>query len=395
MNNNSAYDKIVLRKNCERRIRGGHKWIFSNEIASPVVSQLKPGEIYELLNHGEEFVGMVYANPSSLIAARFLSPKKIEIDRDFIKDRILRAKLYRERIFQQRDHYRVVFGEGDLMPGLIVDKFGSVLVVQILTAGMEHLKNLVVDVLVELFEPECIYMRNDSSVRSLEGLTLEKYVAFGEIPEKVIIRSGNLNFYIDIVDGQKTGFFLDQESNRDLIPKYIQPGDRVLDLYTYSGGWGLQAVSAGASSTVLVDSSQPALDLASRNAELNGLANDISFTKATALDFLKQNHETWGMIILDPPAFIKNKAQIKTGIKGYIDVNRRALGKLQPGGILVTCSCSYHLNQQDFESVLLAAGRQSGKEMRIVEMRGQGSDHPFLLAMPETRYLKIAVAQVM
>ena len=279
------------------------------------------------------------------------------------------------------------------MPGLVVDRYGSVLAVQCLTAGMDRLLDLVVEALVEELNPEGIYLRNDSPMRSLEGLPLEQKVLHGAVPETVTIDSWGLTFRVDIPNGQKTGYFLDQESNRPLMKQYVTPGSKVLDLFCYTAAWGIHAAAAGAAEVTAVDSSRGALAMAASNAELNGFQERVITVKDSAIDFLKKTHESWDVVVVDPPAFIKSRAAVKEGQKGYIDVNRRALNKLNRGGILVTCSCSHHLPLSLLEESLLSASRQSGKELRILDIRGQSPDHPALLSMPETRYLKVIVAQ--
>jgi 23S rRNA (cytosine1962-C5)-methyltransferase len=385
---------ITLKKKADRRLRRGHLWVFSNEIADPPVAQLEAGSIHEIQDAAGEFLGMVYANPASLITARILSHKKVEIDEAFLEQRIGAALERRQRLFPERDFYRLIFGEADLLPGLIVDRYGTVLVVQSMTAGMDALLEDVLAVLVGYLGPEGIYLRNDSPSRVLEGLSQEKRIAYGSIPDTVIIGSSGLKFLVDVADGQKTGFFLDQEANRPLMKQYVFSGAKVLDLFCYTGAWGLHAAAAGAAEVTGVDSSPGAIQLAESNAALNGMEDRFHAVRHNALEFLKRSHETWDVVILDPPAFIKSRSQIKEGQKGYIDFNRRALTKLNPGGILVTCSCSHHLDAQGFEETLAIAARQSGKELRILDTRGQGPDHPFLLSMPETRYLKVIVAQV-
>ncbi|MBI5571477.1 MAG: class I SAM-dependent rRNA methyltransferase [Desulfomonile tiedjei] len=390
----SEKNMIVLKRHADRRIRKGHLWVFSNEIATPRISELETGSIHELQDAAGEFIGMVYANPSSLIAARILSRKKAPIDRAFFVHQIEAAVERRKRLFPDRDTYRVVFGEGDLLPGLVVDKYGPVLAIQSLTAGIDAHMDLVQDALVEILAPEAIYLRNDSPFRMLEGLPLEKRLAYGKLPEQVIVELEGLKFVVDVPGGQKTGMYLDQESNRSLLKHYVWPGASVLDLFCYTGGWGIHAVAAGATEVTAVDSSRPALNTAQANADLNGFGDRFDPIKDNALDFLKKTSQTWDVIVLDPPAFIKSRSLVKEGLKGYIDINRRALGKLQSGGILVTCSCSHHLDPPGFESALLSASRQSGRELRLLDARGQAPDHPVLLAMPETRYLKVMVAQV-
>jgi 23S rRNA (cytosine1962-C5)-methyltransferase len=387
------FSMITLKKNHDRRIRRGHLWVFSNEIANPPISQLETGSLHELTDISGEFLGMVYANPNSLIAARIVSRKKETIDTDFFRKRISAALEFRKPLASFRDAYRVVFAESDFLPGLIVDRYGPVLSVQSLTAGIDALMSEILEALIDVLAPQGIFLRNDSPMRLLEGLSQEKRLAYGDVPETAIIHSGDLQVLVDIENGQKTGYFLDQEANRTLVSQNTFSGAKVLDLFSYTGAWGLHAAAAGAETVTAVDNSRPALDMGAKIAESNGLAEKFQFVREPVIDFLKKTHESWDMIILDPPAFIKGKSHLKEGVKGYIDVNRRSLNKLNPGGILVTCSCSHHLDQQSFEDALLAASRQSGKELRILNVAGQGPDHPFLLTMPETRYLKVIVAR--
>ncbi len=385
---------ITLRKNADRRIRKGHLWVFSNEIAQPPVSGLEPGSIHELCETHGEFIGMVYANPASLITARLLSRKKVGIDETFLSERLSDAINMRKAFSSGRESYRMVFAESDFLPGLIVDKYADYLSVQSLTAGMDKLMDSVLECLETLVEPKGIYLRNDSPARSFEGIPLDKRPAFGRPPEIVEISNGGLEFLVDIIDGQKTGFFLDQEFNRELMKKYVTSGAKVLDLFCYTGAWGIHALGAGAESATAVDSSRSALEMADENAKLNGFSGKFVSVKDSVIDFLKKIKDSWDVVIIDPPAFIKNKAQFKEGWKAYIDVNRRAMGRLRPGGVLVSCSCSHHMDQASFEEALLAAARQNGREIRILEVRGQGPDHPVLLSMPETRYLKVVAAIV-
>lgn len=386
---------ITLKKNADRRIKKGHLWIFSNEIADPPVGSLTSGEIHELRDAGGEFLGMVYANPASLITARLLSRKRVSIDKDFIRSRIEDAFERRKRLFAERNAYRLVYGESDLLPGLIVDRYDEYLAVQTLTAGMELLQPFVIEALVEIFQPRGIYLRNDSPARGLEGLAQEKKTVHGHVPEIVEIASGRLRILVDVCNGQKTGFFLDQESNRDLMDRFVPRGSRLLDLFCYTGAWSLHALAAGADHVMGVDSSKSALKIAEENARLNGMGERFEAIRNSALDFLKKSDAAWDVIVLDPPAFIKSRAQIKDGRRGYIDLNRRALGKLQPHGILVTCSCSHHIDQTDFEEILMSASTQSGRRVSVIDVRSQGPDHPALLAMPETRYLKVVVCRVL
>jgi 23S rRNA (cytosine1962-C5)-methyltransferase len=386
---------ITLKKNADRRVRRGHLWVFSNEIAKPPVSEIEPGSVHDLCDTAGEFIGTVYANSSSLIAARILSRKKIAIDQDFFRVRIEEALELRKGFCADRDAYRVIFSESDFVPGLIVDRYGPYLVVQSLTAGIDRHIEEIAEALQETISPEGIYLRSDAPFRSLEGLPEEKRVLRGTVPEEVTFMSSDLKMLVDIPNGQKTGFFLDQEANRSLVRTYLPSGARVLDLFCYTGAWGIHAVAAGASEVVAVDTSRSALAQATATADLNGLADRFYPVRDSAVDFLKKNTSPWDAIVIDPPAFIKSRSLLKEGIKGYIDVNRRAIGRLRSGGILITCSCSHHLSYQDFESLLHSAARQAGKELRIIDTRGQGPDHPVLLAMPETRYLKVIVAHAL
>jgi 23S rRNA (cytosine1962-C5)-methyltransferase len=384
---------IVLKPRADRRIRGGHLWVFANEIADPRVSDLEPGSIHELHDAAGEFLGVVYANPASLIAARILSRRKRSIDTGFLLDRLQSALDFRKRLFPDRSCYRVVFGESDLLPGLIVDRYGDIVVVQALTAGMEKLLDEIVDAIAEVLAPAGVYLRNDSSFRLLEGLPLEKRLLAGMVPERVEIESRGLRFAIDVVNGQKTGFFLDQESNRELMYRYVTAGTKVLDLFCYTGAWALHALAAGAEHATGVDSSRGALELATHSAALNNFTDRFLAVRDHAVDFLKKTRESWDLVVVDPPAFIKTRSQMREGKKGYIDVNRRALRALKPGGILITCSCSHHVDLSFFEEILTSASRQSGRRLRILDIRGQSPDHPVLLDMPETRYLKVFVTQ--
>jgi 23S rRNA (cytosine1962-C5)-methyltransferase len=385
---------ITLKKKSDRRIRQGHLWVFSNEIESPPVAALQPGSIHELCDSTGEFLGIVYANPGSLITARILSKRKIPIDTSFFRERIQMALAFRSRLSPKKDAYRVVFGEADKLPGLIVDRYGDFLAVQSLTAGMDELLGHVLEALVDTISPQGIYLRNDSPYRLHEGLQTEKRLAYGDIPDLVPINSWGLEFLVDIRDGQKTGFFLDQEWNRTLIRQYLSPGAQVLDLFCYTGAWGIHALDAGATQVTAVDASRPAIDLALSNATLNKTADRFVPTREPVLDFLKKARNLWDFVVVDPPAFVKSRSRLKDGLKGYIDVNRRALTKMESGGILITCSCSHHLDLQTFEQAIFSASRQSGRELKLLDSRGQGPDHPVLISMPETRYLKVLVAQV-
>ncbi len=384
---------IRLKKRADRRLREGHCWVFSNEIADPPVSELEAGALYTVSDWQGEFLGIGYANPRSLIACRVLSRKKAELDGDFFRCRINNAALWRKAVLGDATSYRMVFSESDGLPGLIVDRYGGHFVCQSFTAGMDRFIGLITEVLSSEFHPSSIYFRNDSPYRLLEGLPLEKQLVYGDISDAVIMNSSGLGLRVDIVEGQKTGAFLDQEWNRCVMNHYVPHGAHVLDLFSYTGAWALHALAAGAGAATAVDTSKSALKLAEENAERNNLAQSLTCVREPAVDFLKKQKKHWDVITLDPPAFVKSRRDIEEGTKAYIDINRRALTRLRPGGILVTCSCSQHIDMATFERIILSAGKQAGKSLRLLESRGQGPDHPVLMCMPETRYLKVLAVQ--
>lgn len=385
---------ITLKKQCDRRLKKGHLWVFSNEIADPPVAGLEPGAVHECRSQNGEFLGMVYVNPASLITARILSRRREEIDEDFFLGRLRSALARREMLFPGKSLYRLVFGESDFLPGLVVDRYGDYLAVQTLTAGMDSFKDIIVGCLRELLSPKGIYLRNDSPARSQEGLAEERREAAGVVPDLVEIESRGVRFLVDIPNGQKTGFFLDQEENRRLLWRYTPPGATVLDLFSYSGAWGLHALAAGASHVVAVDSSRGALAIGEKNAELNGRQDVFEPVKDSVINFLKKSRDLWDVVVLDPPAFVKSKAQIKEGLKGYTDLGRRAFLRLKPGGTVITCSCSHHVSGHDFEEVTRTAAAAAGRDLLVLERSGQGPDHPMLISMPETSYLKVITARL-
>ncbi len=379
--------KITLRKT--KRFLAGHQWVFSNELAeSP--KGFAPGALVEIYGLKEEFLGIGYVNPQSLIAVRVLSRVREEIGEEFFKDRIFKARGLREDTLGLKGSYRAVYSEADYLPGLIVDKYESALSIQILTAGMEAWKDTLIKVLDEVFGPELIVLRNDSRSRNLEGLLLYKEVVKGDLNNLPVIEEGGVRIEVDPYEGQKTGYFLDQRENR-LEFKSLVKGGRGLDLFSYSGGWGLQLAAAGARVNC-VDESEKALSIAKRNAELNGFEGGMSFTARNVFDFLKEEapkgERAYDFIVLDPPAFVKSAKKIKEAEKAYRELNRMAMGLLRPGGLLATSSCSYHMAGEIFADVLLKAGHLAGRGFRVLAFRGQAKDHPVLFEMPETGYLK-------
>lgn len=384
---------IRLKKQADRKVRKGGLWIFSNEIHEPQVRDLKVGQTYELRDFSGEFLGIVYANPKSLIAARIISRRKAELDVDFFQQKLSKALESRQPFCEDREAYRIVFGESDFIPGLVVDKYGPHIVVQSSAAGIDNMLDTIVEAIDKLLSPESIIVRNDSSSRNLEGIPSYTEVKKGSNGDLIHFRSGELSFAADLLAGQKTGFFLDQEFNRSVLKRYLSRNCSVLDLYCYSAAWAMHALNAGAGSVTAVDSSNLALEIASENARINNFESRMSLVREDALHFLNGASAQWDLIILDPPAFIKSRSKVREGTQGYIDVNRKALAKLKKGGLLVSCSCSSHLGLPDFMDALNIAAYRSGRALRILEVAGQGPDHPSLVSMPETRYLKVVFAQ--
>jgi len=387
---------LVLRPGRDRRVRGGHPWIFSNEIQDLEGIPGK-GDAVEVFSAKGDFLGTAYFNPHSLIAARLLSRKREDIDApSFYKDRIAAAA--RRRIFHypSENALRLVFGESDGLPGLVVDRYGDVLVVQLLAAGMECRREAIVAALQELFAPRAIIARNDVAVRALEGLDQTVELLTGTPPGRVVITEHGLEFLVDVMAGQKTGHFLDQKENHLALRGRVA-GRRVLDLFCYSGAWSLQAAQFGANSTTGIDISPHAVALAAENAARNNLTDRCRFLQGDGFDALRQGqqgNERYGAIILDPPAFVKSKQRLAEAAKGYLTINRRAFEVLEEDGYLFSCSCSYHLTREHFLDILRQAARQAGRSVVIEEVRGQALDHPVALACPETDYLKCAVLRV-
>jgi 23S rRNA (cytosine1962-C5)-methyltransferase len=376
------------------RIHAGHLWVFSNELAeSP--KGFEPGSLVELRDRRDAFLGIGYINPHSLIAVRILTHQKEEINADFFRKRILDAEAHRRLFLKDTDSFRVVFSEGDFLPGLIVDKYGECLCLQILTFGMERWADELISIFDDLFSPSLIVLRNDSPSRLLEGLPQEKRIVKGTLDNLPATREDSLSFEIDPMAGQKTGFFLDQRENRIAFSRLAGEG-KGLDLFCYAGAWSMHLAGGGAAVTG-VDDSEAALALARRNAERNGLSERCGFVKADVFEFLRREGEGKGaydFIVLDPPAFAKSKAKVKEALRAYREINAHAMRVLREGGLLATSSCSYHIDRGSFLEMLRAAARDAGRQVRLIEMRSQARDHPILLSMPETEYLKCAFLEV-
>ncbi len=385
----------IVRLNRTARLLAGHPWVFSNEISGGPKG-FEPGSLVELRDRKDAFLGIGYINPHSLISVRVLTRQKEEIDAHFFRKRILDALAYRKGLLEEMTSYRVVFSEGDFLPGLIVDKYDDWLSVQILTMGMEVRTRIVLDILDEVLSPSVIVLRNDGSSRLLEGLRQEKSVVKGAPDRLPAIREGSLLFEVDPLGGQKTGYFLDQRENRAAFSRLASGKGKGLDLFCYAGAWGLALAYKGAEVTG-VDESGHAVALAQRNAEMNSLSGRCVFKKADVFDFLKGEisaGNAYDFAVLDPPAFVKSRTRVREALRAYREINAGAMRLLKKGGLLATSSCSYHVDRGMFVEMLRSAARDSGKQVRVLEMRGQAKDHPVLLSMPETEYLKCAFLEV-
>ena len=385
--------KAILRPTREARVRSGHPWVFSSDI-DMVQGEFEPGDVVNVESSKGTFLGQAFYNPNSQIALRMLTYRDETVDREFFIDRIRTAWEYRQR-FCDINSCRLVFSESDFLPGLIVDKFADTLVIQSLSLGIEKWKDAIVEGLVETCSPTGIYERSDVPVRRLEGMEQTTGLLYGEVPERVEMTENGIRFLVDVIHGQKTGFFLDQKENRREVMRLCE-GARVLDCFTHNGSFALHAAKAGAASVLGVDISEEAVEVARENARINGLTN-VEFEAHNCFDHLREltdAKEKYDVVILDPPAFTKTRAQVESALRGYKEINLRGLKLVRNGSFLVSCSCSQHVSEDKFVEVINTAARDSKKRLRFVELRSQGHDHPVLPASPETRYLKCAIIQV-
>ena len=385
--------KAILRPTREARVRSGHPWVFLSDIEK-AQGEFEPGDVVNVESSKGTFLGQAFYNPNSQIALRMLTYRDEKVDKEFFKNRIKTAWEYRQR-FCDINSCRLVFSESDFLPGLIVDKFADTLVIQSLSLGIEKWKDAIVESLVETCSPTGIYERSDVPVRRLEGMEQTTGLLYGEVPERVEMTENGIRFLVDVIHGQKTGFFLDQKENRREVMRLCE-GARVLDCFTHNGSFALHAAKAGAASVLGVDISEEAVEVARENARINGLTN-VEFEAHNCFDHLREltdAKEKYDVVILDPPAFTKTRAQVESALRGYKEINLRGLKLVRNGGFLVSCSCSQHVSEDKFVEVINTAARDSKKRLRFVELRSQGHDHPVLPASPETRYLKCAIIQV-
>jgi 23S rRNA (cytosine1962-C5)-methyltransferase len=388
---------LKLKRGEDRRIRSGHLWIFSNEIdnAATPLTGFAAGSLARVLSDRDQFLGHAYVNPHALICARIIGRDAAQpLDRALLEQRLKVALALRQRLSSE-PYYRLVFGESDQLPGLVLDRYGDVLVGQIATAGMEALKADVEAAIQEVLSPAGLFWKNDSGARDLEHLTQSTEVAFGTVPEQIEVVESGLRFTAPLAEGQKTGWFYDQTANRQRLIRYLWPGARVLDVCSYVGAWAITALRNGAESARCIDSSEAALGFARSNAEQNGVALETMHDDAfDALKALQAQGARFDVVILDPPAFIKRKKDIPQGQAAYRKLNQLALGLIDGDGLLVSCSCSYHLAPEDLVTAIQLAGRHSGRFIQILESGGQSPDHPIHPAIPETRYLKAFFCRV-
>ncbi|MGH8528261.1 MAG: class I SAM-dependent rRNA methyltransferase [Nevskiales bacterium] len=391
----AAYPTLTLKPREERRLRAGHAWVFSNEVdigRSPL-KNFQPGDLAVVEDSRGAPLGLAYVNPNALICARLLSrnPRTV-INTDWFATRLSAALALRTRLFDQ-PYYRLAHAESDGLPGLVVDRYGNTLVVQLNTAGTELRKAEIIAALQSVVKPQGILLRNDGSSRELEALP--KYSeSIGVVPEQTEIEEAGLRFQLPLLAGQKTGWFYDQRDNRLRLQRYAR-GLRVLDLFSYIGSWGLRAASAGADRVLCVDASAAALEQARHNAKLNKLQLETRQGDALeVLKALKAEQAQFDLVVLDPPALIKRRKDYDAGFEHYARLNHLALAVLAADGILVSCSCSHHLPAADLQRLLLRETRKLGRKLQILEQGGAAPDHPLHPAIPETGYLKAFFCRV-
>ncbi len=383
---------LRLKANADRRLRGGHLWVFSNEVdvAATPLTAFAAGDQAILETSSGKPLGIVALSPNNLICARLLSRDiRHSLDKSLLVHRLQVALSLRERLFDS-PCYRLVYGDSDLLPGLVIDRFHDILVVQLASATMEQHKEALIEALVQVLKPRGILFKNDSAARDAEGLQRYVETAFGVVPEWVALEENGVRFEAPVLGGQKTGWFYDHRMNRARLAPYVK-GKRVLDLFSYIGGWGVQAAAFGASEVFCVDGSALALDGVERNATLNGVAEKVTCIEGdvfAALRELKAAEERFDVVVADPPAFIQRKKDLKNGEAAYRRLNEAAMRLLSKDGILVSASCSMHLPEDDLQNILLQSARHLDRNIQLLERGAQGPDHPVHPAIVETRYIK-------
>jgi len=384
--------EVMITTRGAKRIRRGHLWVYRSDVRD--AHDVERGAIVSVVDEAKNFVGQAFYSDQSEIALRFLSTSREIIDRDWWRDLLRQSVERRSAIAKETNAYRLVYSEGDLLPSLIIDVYDGHYVLQSLSQGTDRLQSEIVELMVEEFEPRSISERNDARVRQFEGLELRKGVLFGDAPHEIEITQNAVRLMVGPLSGQKTGAFLDQRENY-LAAARVAYG-RALDCFTCNGGFALN-LAKSCESVIGIDISEEAVASAQRNAELND-ARNVEFKTANVFDALREMEtagERFDTIVLDPPAFTKSRATIKSGARGYKEINLRALKLLPPGGVLITCTCSYHLSEEMFLGIIAEAAVDARRRLQIIEKRGQSSDHPVLLGVPETHYLKCVIARVL
>lgn len=388
-------DRLYI-DDARQRIRHGHPWVYDNQVVRGE-GRLLPGAIVQVFDKNRGPLGQGYYNAQSKIRVRMLTKDLDEpVDAAYFRSGIGAAWKYRQRLHQP-ENCRVVFGEADGLPALVVDKFNDVLVLQTLALGMDRFKPEIIAVLHELFAPKGIYERNDVAVRAKEGLPLQKGFVGPDFDTRLVVQENGLLFSVDVATGQKTGHFLDQRLNHAAM-ELVSQGARVLDCFTHTGGFALHAAHYGATEVLGIDISEEAVAQASANARLNGLDAKVRFRAGNAFDHLASptfGKEGWDVVVLDPPAFAKSRSALQGALRGYKEINLRAIKGLRPGGFLVTCSCSQHMSTELFRNTIAAAARDARRELREVFSGGQPPDHPVHWSIPETHYLKCMILQAL
>ena len=382
---------VKISRRGAKRIRNGHLWVYRSDVRE--ADDAAAGQIVRVADEAGNAVGQAFYSDRSEIALRFLVTGEETIDREWWRARLRQSAARRAQVAQETNAYRLVYSEGDLLPSLIVDVYDDVLVMQTLSQGTEQLKSTLAELLVEEFTPRTIVERNDARVRELEGLDRRAATLYGEAQEEIEVNQHGLRFLVSPLGGQKTGAFLDQRENY-LAARRVAHG-RALDCFTFNGGFALH-VAAACESVLGIDISAEAIAAAGRNALRNGASN-VEFRAANVFDAMREfeaGGERFDTIILDPPAFAKNRASLAAAARGYKEINLRALKLLNPGGILVTSTCSYHVSEEMFLEIIADAAVDARRRVQLVEKRGQSSDHPVLLGVPETHYLKCVIARV-
>ncbi|MEP7109073.1 MAG: class I SAM-dependent rRNA methyltransferase [Ferruginibacter sp.] len=389
---------LFLNKNISNRVESGHPWVFANEInrGKALDTSAKAGEIVNLFTHDKKFIGIGYVNPRSQIMVRLLSRDKNEVINDrFFYNRIRLAWTYRQKI-GYIENCRLIFGEADEIPQLIIDKFNDYFVIQTLALGIDLWKPAIVSALEQIFSPKGIYERNDVPVRELEGMEQEKGFLSAEFDTNIIINENGIKMYVDIANGQKTGYFLDQQDNRKAI-RYIVKGAEVLGVFCYTGSFEINAAVYGAKSVLGLDISQNAIEMCNKNAALNGVEGICRFESVNAFDILKEwtrDGRQWDVVMLDPPSFTKSRSSLDKAVAGYKEINLRGIKLVKPGGFLVTSSCTSLVNPELFLDIVSMAARDAKRKIRQVLFNAQSADHPIIRDQENTHYLKFLIVQV-